>query len=151
MGVGDVKSVDMSPEVDGKWKDAYSSAGALGRSGDYINAVEKIDLAWNLMPEPKLLCSRAHITLVRRVKFYSLAKKYNEAIDLASWAIENSPRQKIDVPIFLVLKGGPLLDSGRPDEAFLAFDAAWREAGDYGFDDDQSRYLDFYKTRSDRD
>lgn len=147
MGWGDVKSFDMSPEVESEWKDAYSSAGALSRSGDCIGAAEKMDVAWDLMPEPKLLCSRAHMTLLRRVKFYGLAQRYQEAVDLASWVIENSPRQDIDAPIFLVLKGAALLDSGRSDEAFLAFDAAWQRAGDYGFDDDQLRYLDFYKKR----
>lgn len=144
-----ISATDMPAQADGQWKDAYSSAGRLSRDGEHARAAEKIDEAWELMPEPKLLCSRAHLTLVRRVKLYGLAERYGEGIALAEWAVANSPRQNVDAPIFLVLKGGLLLDSSRPEEAFVAFDAAWEIAGEYGFDDDQTRYLEFYQSRKD--
>lgn len=140
-------AIDMSAHADSQWKQAYASAGQLSRNGEHVRAAEKIDEAWGLIPEPKLLCSRAHLTLVRTVKLYGLAHRYQDGIDLAAWVVANSPRQDIDAPVFLVLKGGLLLDAGRPDEAFVAFDAAWETAGEYGFDEDQTRYLEFYENR----
>ncbi|WP_157477082.1 hypothetical protein [Lysobacter sp. Root690] len=139
------KAIDMSPELDNQWKQEFTSAGVSSRSGALEESLIHINNAWNIIPEPKLMCGRVHITLLRIIEIYKLMEKYDEGIELADWVLEKSPMQEIDYPIFSVLKGTLLFDSGNKVEAYKCFDNAWVKAKSFGFKENQISYLKFYK------
>ena len=135
-----VRAFDMSPEQEAVWEPLFSAARQMLERGDGSAALESARSAWNALPEPKLHCSMAYITLMRFARACEVAKAHREGIDILDWAVATTPFQN-NIPVFLVQKGILLLHSGEQATAREAFARSWALAKDFGFRGEDPKYL----------
>lgn len=132
----------MTPEQEAGWEHLFSTARQMLERDDGAAALDAARAAWVALPEPKLECSMAYITILRLARAFHVARAYGEGIDLLDWAIKNTPFEN-NVPVFLVQKGVLLFESGQRVAAKEAFGESWAMAGDFGFRGEDPKYMVF--------
>jgi hypothetical protein len=137
-----VRAFDMTLEQEARWEPLFSAARQMLERNETGKALEAARAAWDVLPEPKLECSMAYITILRLVRAVHMAKAHAEGINLLDWAIKNTPFQN-NIPVFLVQKGILLFESGQRAAAKVDFGRAWTLAGDFGFRGEDPKYLAF--------
>lgn len=142
-----LKAFDMPSDQEARWEEAFGNSDELGDAGNTDAAIAAGLQAWELIPEPKMNCSVAHMTLLLVFKHYMSAKRYSSAAELADRAVRESPFKQATVPIFAVKKGVALFESGDMSAARAAFDIAWSINKDFGFKGEDAKYLKFYLSK----
>ncbi len=134
------KAFDMTSEQEVRWEALFSAARQMLEQNDGAKAVEAARAAWLVLPEPKLECSMAYITIMRLARAFLMARAHGEGIDLLDWAIKNTQFDN-HLPVFLVQKGILLFESGQRAAATTAFSTSWTLAGEFGFRGEDPKYL----------
>lgn len=137
------KAFDLDPDQDAAWEKLFSAARKASESDEHATAIELADAAWREIPEPRIECSVAYITVMRRISVRYRALEWEQGAAIAKIAADTTPFSS-QAPAFNVKEGIGLLESGKRNEAWLAFDKAWAAARDFGFKGEHPKYLAFY-------
>lgn len=138
------KAFDLDPGQDAAWEELFSGARKASESDEHATAIELVDRAWQMIPEPRIECSVAYITLMRRIAVRYRAAEWQQGAVIARNAADTTPFPN-QIPAFNVKEGIGLLEAGKRDEAWSAFDRAWNAGRDFGFKGEDPKYLVFYK------
>ncbi len=132
----------MLPELDGKvvseMYEVMRRGRSLGQSGQLSEAEKLFNEAWDMMPEPKLGWDSSQLMAGHFARLYRDIGSFQVAENFVAHVFSCNPASGDGDPFFL--KGTVLYESGRVDEAKLAFKQALDVAGRRPFDDNE-KYL----------
>lgn len=147
MNSGSSRAVDLNNEQEALWNSALDESENYAKDGDMEASYRSALKAWDVLPEPKLLCSYAYITAMAVAKASLASRKFEEGVRFVEWFSANTPREK-EVSVFFVQKGILLFESGDVSGALEAFRAAWKKAKKFPFLGEDKKYLQFLVDKS---
>ena len=147
MSVQPIKAFEMPAELEAKWERLFSEARIKIEAGDCESGLASAKQAWELIPEPRISCNVAYITLLRMSRGFVAARAFKEGIEMFDWVLEHTPFER-EIPVFWVQKGILEFEAGLLDAARISFQQAWALAKTFGFKTQDPKYLAFLQSRS---
>ncbi len=114
-------------------------------AGNKDDSFRMLKEAWALYPEPKNNWNEAYNTAKYIFLDYMKLKKYGDAKEWLNNMIEVNNNLKLSNEDCLFNVGKYRFDTGKEKEAFEIFDKVVKVAGMRYFQDEEPRYLKFYK------
>lgn len=128
-------------KIDGLSNSAYEEFEAGKKEASFKLLKE----AWELYPEPKNNWNEAYNTAKYIFLDYMKLKRYNDAKEWLNKMIEVNNNLHLFNEDCLFSIGKYQFDTGKEKEAFETFDKVVKSAGMRYFQDEEARYLKFYK------